>query len=28
VTMFFWLWRLRRRQSYREIVVLNTPEVA
>ena len=28
VTMFFWLWRLRRSRSYRDIVVLKTPEVA
>ena len=28
VTMCFWLWRLRRKRSYREIVVLKTPEVA
>ena len=28
VTMFYWLWRLRRRRSYRDIVVLKTPEVA
>ena len=26
-TMFYWLWRLRRRQSYRDVVVLNTPDV-